>query len=112
MPIVPHATVAGVECWGCIVAAVEDSAVELRCTECGAVAGVIQIEILKGLLGLDCPRASCPRCHQTNVFPGFTEVKSYVCYHCHRAFDPEPDSDLDSLGWVVRVLRPPPADSQ
>jgi hypothetical protein len=40
MPIVPHAA-AGVECCGCIIAAVDCSNVELRCNECRAVVGVV-----------------------------------------------------------------------
>jgi hypothetical protein len=53
MPIVAHEHVTGVDCCGCIVAAVEGSNVELRCNECGAVVGVVQIDILRGLLELD-----------------------------------------------------------
>lgn len=52
MPIVPHGSAPGVECCGCIVAVVEDQNVELQCNECGAVVGVIQIDILRCLLGL------------------------------------------------------------
>ena len=52
MPIVAHED-AGVDCCGCIIAAVDGTNVELRCNECGAVVGVIQIDILKGLLGLE-----------------------------------------------------------
>jgi hypothetical protein len=44
---------AGVDCCGCIIAAVEGCTVELRCNECGAVGGVIQIDVRRGLLGLD-----------------------------------------------------------
>jgi hypothetical protein len=51
MPIVPHNTAAGVDCCGCIIAAVDGTNVELRCNECGAVVGVVQVDILKGLLG-------------------------------------------------------------
>jgi hypothetical protein len=32
---------------------VEGSSVELRCNECRAVVGVIQIDVMRGLLGLD-----------------------------------------------------------
>jgi hypothetical protein len=53
LPIVGHEEVTGVDCCGCIIAAVEGSNVELRCNECGAVVGVVQIDILCGLLGLD-----------------------------------------------------------
>jgi hypothetical protein len=53
MPSVRHETIPGVRCRGCIVAVVEGYTVELRCNICGAVAGVVQIDILSGLLGLD-----------------------------------------------------------
>jgi hypothetical protein len=59
MPIVPHGTAAGVDCCGCIVAVVEGDNVELRCNECGAVVGVVQLDILKGLIGLDQAKNSC-----------------------------------------------------
>ena len=67
MPIVPHGTAPGVECCGCIVAVVEDQNVELRCNECGAVVGVIQIDILRGLLGLDAAKVTCPHCGKLNL---------------------------------------------
>jgi hypothetical protein len=44
---------AGVDCFGCIIAAVEGRNVELRCNEFGAVVGVVQIDVLRGLLGLE-----------------------------------------------------------
>ena len=56
MPIVPHSTAAGVDCCGCIIATVDGANVELRCNECGAVVGVVQVDILKGLLGLSARR--------------------------------------------------------
>ena len=51
MPIVAHESISGVDCCGCIIAAVEDSTVELQFNECGAVVGVIQIDILCGCSG-------------------------------------------------------------
>jgi hypothetical protein len=87
MAIVPHETVSAVDCCGCIVAAVEGTNVELRCNECGAVVGVVQIEILRGLLGLDCATATCPHCGKLNTFPGFSEVSTYVCDGCGKADD-------------------------
>lgn len=50
--LVPHST-AGVDCCGCTTASVDGGNVELRCNECGAGMGVIQIEILRTLLTLD-----------------------------------------------------------
>jgi hypothetical protein len=52
MPVVQHGAVAGIDCCGCIIAAVEGRTVELRCNECGAVVGVVQIDVLCGLIGL------------------------------------------------------------
>jgi len=65
MPIVPHQAILGVECCGCIVAAVEGNSVELRCNECGAVLGVVQADILRALLGLESAEATCPHLRQT-----------------------------------------------
>jgi hypothetical protein len=52
MPVVHHGAVTGIHCCGCIIAAVEGQTVELRCNECGAVMGVVQIDVLCGLIGL------------------------------------------------------------
>jgi hypothetical protein len=48
MPIVSHEDIPGVDCCGCIIAAVEGSNVELRCNECGAVVGVVQMDGRRG----------------------------------------------------------------
>lgn len=50
-PIIPHERT-GVDCCGCIVPVVQGRDVELRCNECGAVLGVIQIDILTDLVGM------------------------------------------------------------
>src|SRR4051794_9187978 len=68
MPIIPRET-AGVECCGCIIASVDGTSVELRCNECGAVVGVIQVDILKSLLGLECATATCPHCGKVEYVP-------------------------------------------
>src|SRR5262245_47020080 len=83
-PSSPHES-AGVDCCGCIIAAVDATNVELRCNECGAVVGVIQVDILKGLLGLECATATCPHGSKVNTFPGFTKVSTYVCAECGEA---------------------------
>jgi hypothetical protein len=79
MPIVPHET-AGVDCGGCIIAAVDGTNVELRCNECGAVVGVVHLDILKGLLGLECATATCPHLRQGEHVPRLHEgVDVRVC---------------------------------
>jgi phage FluMu protein Com len=81
MPVVPHG-ISGVDCSGRIIAAVEDNDVELRCNRCGAVVGVVQINIMEGLLGLDCAEATCPQCGEVNAFSSFSEISTYVCDQC------------------------------
>jgi hypothetical protein len=74
MPVVPHEAITGVDCCGCIVAVVEGTSVELQCNECGAVVGVVQIDILRGLRGLNGAEATCPNCGKLNMSPGFSGV--------------------------------------
>src|SRR4029453_13546046 len=98
MLIVPHGTVAGLDCCGCIIAPVDGIDVELRCNECGAVVGVVHLDILKGLLGLECATTTCPYCGKVNTFPGFTKVSTYVCAECGKAVAAAgPESELE---WV------------
>ena len=52
MSIVAHES-ASVDCCGCVIAAAEGSTVELRCNECGAVVGVVLIDVLRALIRLD-----------------------------------------------------------
>src|SRR5258708_26734076 len=77
------------------VAAVDGTNVELRCNECGAVLGVVQVDILKGLLGIDSVSATCPHCGEENTFPGFSTMKAYVCNKCGKAVEAEPE-----MQWV------------
>ncbi|MEO8596727.1 MAG: hypothetical protein ABI759_25635 [Candidatus Solibacter sp.] len=72
-PIVPHEAVA-VDCSGCLVAQRGTPLQRVR-----AVVGVIQADILKGLLGLE--RATEKGAHygKANTFPGFTQVTAHVC---------------------------------
>jgi uncharacterized protein (DUF983 family) len=53
------------------------------------VVGVVQIDILRGLLGLDCAREKCPHCGHENVFPGFDKMVAYTCGGCGRAVNVE-----------------------
>ena len=50
-PIIPHEAT-GVDCCGCIVVSVTGNDAELRCNECGAVVGVIQVAILRDLVSM------------------------------------------------------------
>lgn len=81
MPVVPHG-ISGVDCCGRIIAVVECRSVELRCNSCGATVGVLQADIMEGLLGLECAETTCPYCGKENTFPGFSEMSVYVCERC------------------------------
>ena len=88
MPVVPHGIV-GVECTGCIIACVDDDNVELRCNCCGATVGVVQVDVMQGLLGLDFEPAKCPHCGSVNASVNLAEVTNYLCTHCGRSVDVE-----------------------
>jgi hypothetical protein len=87
MPVVPQGAITGVDCCGCIVAAVEGDNVELRCNECGAVVGVMQIGILMGLLGLESATEKCPHCGTLNTVPGISQMRAYVSPNCGKAVE-------------------------
>ena len=53
-PIIPHES-AGVDCCGCVVVIVTGNDAELKCNECGAVVGVVQVGILRDLVSLTIP---------------------------------------------------------
>jgi hypothetical protein len=50
-PIIPHEAT-GVDCCGCIVVNVRGNDAELMCNECDAVVGVVNVAILRDLVGL------------------------------------------------------------
>jgi hypothetical protein len=50
-PFIPHES-AGADCSGFIVPVIKGNYVELRCNECGAVVGVVLIEILRNLISM------------------------------------------------------------
>ena len=110
MAIVLHETVTGVDCCGCIMAVVEGTSVELQCNECGAVVGVVQIDILRGLLGLNGAEATCPHCGKLNMFPGFSEVSTYVCDECGKAVEvatQRVEINDDTCRWIEFDDAPP-----
>jgi hypothetical protein len=112
MAIMPHETVPGVKCRGCIVAAAAGNDLELHCEECGAVVGVVQVEIFKSMLGLGYAKTVCSHCGREHMFQGVpADLKPYVCYSCGKAVHPTTaSSNLDPGEWVVRTLRRPPEE--
>jgi hypothetical protein len=65
------------------------------------VVGVVQVDILKGLLGLECATARCPHCSKVNTFPGFAKMSAYVCAECGEAVGAtEPASTNSELKWT------------
>lgn len=111
MPIIPHETVPGIACCGSIVATVDGANVELLC-ECGAVVGVVRLEILKSLLALDCAKATCPYCAREHRLPAGVAATAYICHHCGKLVDKaDPGGELDPGEWVVRTFERRPPES-
>ncbi len=56
-PIIAHEST-GVDCCGCVIVKVTGRDAELQCNECGAVVGVVQVDILRELISMipDVPR--------------------------------------------------------
>jgi len=50
-----------------------------QCNEPRAVLGVVRLEILKGLLGLESTVSTCPHCGKENLFPGLPRLYVYAC---------------------------------
>jgi hypothetical protein len=112
MAVIPHESIPGVRCRGCISAAADGNDVELHCEECGTVVGVLHVEIFKSLVGLGYARTACSHCGREHVFEGtLADLKPFVCYDCGLAVHPTTAaSDLDPDQWVVRTLRRPPEE--
>lgn len=87
LPIVPHKSIAGVDCWGCLIVIERGDQADLRCNECDALvatvpaaeaeATLLAIAMSKGVCG-----AACPHCGARNVFIGFTQMEAFVCREC------------------------------
>jgi hypothetical protein len=81
MPFVPHG-IAGVDCHGRIIAVVESRSVELRCNRCGVTVGVVQVDVMEGLLGLDCADATCVHCGTLNTLSNLSGLSEFICQRC------------------------------
>ena len=86
MPVVRH-RLSGAECSGRIVAVVESGTVELRCNECGAVVGVVEVGIMEGLLGWDGQEETCPHCGAVNTLSELDGTATFVCEQCGKRVD-------------------------
>jgi hypothetical protein len=84
---IPHSDWGDGDCWGCLVAVERDGMAVIFCNECSAIVRTVPKEKLQPVLNemeLDQGFASeiCPHCGAVNVFPGFTEMKAFVCMEC------------------------------
>jgi hypothetical protein len=87
--ILPHSSFGDPECYGCLCAGIHGEQAEIVCNECGAIVQTVPITALdstlaKMELSLDVATAMCPHCRAVNLFPGFSEMKAFVCRECGR----------------------------
>jgi uncharacterized protein with PIN domain len=84
---IPHSSFGVEDCCGCLNAVIRGDVAEIACNECGAViqavpAAELDQALTKLELALDVATATCPHCRAVNLFPGFSEMKAFVCREC------------------------------
>ena len=87
LPVVPHESIAGVDCCGCLIVVERGDQIDILCNECHAlVATVPPAEAEATLLAMAMAQgvcsAACPHCGAHNVFIGITQMEAFVCHEC------------------------------
>jgi hypothetical protein len=85
--LIPHSDFGDPECCGCLTGIIRGEAADIECNECAAVIRTVPaIELQQALtemeLALDLCSEICPHCRKVNLFPGFSEVRAYICKEC------------------------------
>ena len=98
-----HSDFGDTDCCGCLNGIVEGEHARIRCNECGAVLATVPTANLEKTftdmeLVLDLASAHCPHCGSVNLFPGFSQVVSYICQSCGRGVTGEPTPGNPSGG--------------
>ena len=86
----PHQTFGDPECCGCLNGLIRGDHAEVVCNECGQVirrlpAADLNQAFTEMELTLDVAAEICPFCRSVNLFPGFTEMKAYICQNCDKS---------------------------
>jgi transcription initiation factor TFIIIB Brf1 subunit/transcription initiation factor TFIIB len=84
---IPHSCFGAKDCCGCLNTVIRGDQAEIVCNECGVViqtvsAAELDRAITKLELALNVATAMCPYCGSVNLFPGFSEIKAFVCREC------------------------------
>lgn len=84
---IPHSSFGAKECCGCLNAVIRGDQADIVCNECDAVIQTVPaVELDQALsrleLKLDMTATMCPYCESVNLFPGFSEIKAFVCRQC------------------------------
>ena len=80
------------DCRGCLLANVRGDQAEITCNECGTILRTVAVGDLQRTLdemelSLVMCSKMCPHCGRVNIFPGFSEMKAYLCQGCGRAVE-------------------------
>jgi hypothetical protein len=84
--IIPHDSF-GADCCGCLTGVIRGDQADIVCNECGALvrsvpAADLEQTLTEMELTLELASAMCPHCGAVNLFPGFSEMKAFVCSEC------------------------------
>ena len=87
LPVVPHESIAGADCCGCLIVVERGDQADILCNECDAlVATVPAADVEATLLAMAMSQgvcsAACPHCGAHHVFIGITQVEAFVCQEC------------------------------
>jgi hypothetical protein len=102
-PIIAHADVADVDCFGCIWPVIRGDSADITCNECGAVVKTVAVGDIQRTydeieLSLDSVATEmCPHCGKVNVFPGWTSMRAYSCRGCGKVVRTSDDPNVEKL---------------
>jgi hypothetical protein len=91
--IVPHADHGDPDCPGLIMVDCRGDVADLVCNECGIVFRTLPASeadaALAEMASTEMCSATCPKCGELNIFPGFSAMEAYVCRQCGSGVRPD-----------------------
>ena len=85
--IVPHESVADVDCCGCLIVRTRGDQADFVCNECDAVIRTVPLGHVEAVMleiaktDIVCT-ARCPHCEALNIFPGMSSITAFICRAC------------------------------
>ena len=83
LPIIPHESVGGVDCCGCLIVEARGDNADIIRNECGALISTVPAAnvgsaMMQMLLAGPICSATCPHCGALKTFPGFSTVEAFI----------------------------------